>query len=534
MSGHSSGDLLTHFQLDSSEIAERLQHYRIQPEDLRHLAELKSFLEPALPKVVDAFYDHLQKYPEAVGLIAGAGSAIDRLKKTNPAYMAQIFRGCIDEEYCASRLIIGKIHARIGITPHWFFAAMSTYIDEMFPIVLRHYRMRPKVAAKALAALQKALNFDQMLIMEAYVEFGFVGQIRGSSEHVANVATNLAESVSQLRRAAEEAGYATQEVAAATQRFAHAAQSQTESAHEASQAIATLAQQGTQMTAAARSQRNALQEADTAVRQVQGKVRDIDKEAAVWLLIRERVHAVDRLRATVEESAQKVLEMNERTGQIGRIVQTIEDIAAQTNLLALNAAIEAARAGEHGRGFAVVAEEVRKLAEGSSGSAKEITALIEAIQRDSSAAVDAMSRTSHDAKDALGVAADAASALEAIASTAAETQVLNETLTVAMNHVSALGDSSMAALQSVDVELPRVSSAIDSIERVTEDNSAGSEEMSATAEEMSAQVEELVASVSELEVAVEDLRRVAREGSEAAKKAGVGSQSHRPKLRLAA
>ncbi len=87
-------------------------------------------------------------------------------------------------------------------------------------------------------------------------------------------------------------------------------------------------------------------------------------------------------------SNQAVNNLNESSHKIEEVINVIQNIAQQTNLLALNAAIEAARAGESGRGFAVVANEVKKLADETSGATEQIKGLIEHMQKDTGNTVE--------------------------------------------------------------------------------------------------------------------------------------------------
>ncbi len=184
---------------------------------------------------------------------------------------------------------------------------------------------------------------------------------------------------------------------------------------------------------------SAIGELAVSVNQVAGSAREAstlsleaDRKAkdggiAVERLVRSTREVADDITAVVA----KMQELGVASERIGAIVEVIDAIADQTNLLALNAAIEAARAGEHGRGFAVVADEVRKLAEGSAQSTREIGNLIKDIQAKTGEVVKSTSASGSKAENGLQMADVAGRAIGDISSAVSEANRLIEQISMA-------------------------------------------------------------------------------------------------------
>ena len=191
---------------------------------------------------------------------------------------------------------------------------------------------------------------------------------------------------------------------------------------------------------------------------------------------------IDEVANQVERTAQQMQMLSEQLEQIGSISVVIREVADQTNLLALNAAIEAARAGEQGRGFAVVADEVRKLAERTTTSVREISAVIATIQGGAKAAVDSMQSSR---KVVTGVVVSARTASTSMG------QIRNSAHTV-QHAIESISD----ALREQKTTSSDLARNVEAIAQMSEENAAAVDSVAGTAQQLVKLSDALKASVA--------------------------------------
>jgi methyl-accepting chemotaxis protein len=318
---------------------------------------------------------------------------------------------------------------------------------------------------------------------------------------------SVRDSASQVTGGSNEVASASDESAKINVQAASAIDEVTSTMHEMSINVQNMVKN-------TQTQASSVSETSASIDQMVASIQRVADTAKVLLDIsqrsREEVHTgiqtmekatdgLNRIHGSIQNSSHIIGALGTRANEIGKIVEVIDDLAEQTNLLALNAAIEAARAGEHGLGFAVVADEVRKLAEKSAQSTREISDVIENIQKEARKAVDNMEKSTTIVNDGLTQGTDLSSALKKISNVVTEVYKFAQEIGAATNEQSH-GSSQIAKAttrlneitheinSSVEEQASGAQAVVRAMEKMREliqRSTSGSTELAASAEQMS-------------------------------------------------
>lgn len=273
-------------------------------------------------------------------------------------------------------------------------------------------------------------NFD----IHTQAEQSYVGAFKNLLVSIRSLNRKLSEALGQINVSADQ-------VSAGSDQVASGAQALSQGATEQASTIEELAASVNEISAQVRTNAGNAGKASTLAEEAGKKMMESNQQMQTMI--------------------GAMGEISDKSGQIGKIIKTIEDIAFQTNILALNAAVEAARAGEAGKGFAVVADEVRNLASKSAEASNSTAALIEGSVR----AVENGTRIADETAQTM---------LEAVEGAQQVTKIINE-ISQASNEQA--------------VSINQVTQGIDQISGVIQTNSATAEESAAASEELSGQAQ---------------------------------------------
>nr|WP_239565520.1 HAMP domain-containing methyl-accepting chemotaxis protein [Brevibacillus fulvus] len=304
--------------------------------------------------------------------------------------------------------------------------------------------------------------------------------IVNSADYVAGSSQELTASAEETARAAEVATQAIQEVSSGAERTVMRAQESARAVDEVALGIQRIAETSALVATLSESSLKEAEEGNQSIQNITKQMYSIHHQ--------------------VTESAALVKALEEHSQSIEQIVSVITGIASQTNLLALNAAIEAARAGEHGKGFAVVAEEVRKLAEQSEESARQIKDIIHEIQVQTEQAVGSMEKGTSEVQSGLRLVDGTGEKFQKIVTSAHAVALQVNEISFAAEQMSASSQQIAASMEEMIAIAAESTDDIKSVSATADEQLAIMEEITSSAESLSRIAQQMRESVGVFKV----------------------------------
>ncbi|ULO10458.1 methyl-accepting chemotaxis protein [Paenibacillus sp. 19GGS1-52] len=295
-------------------------------------------------------------------------------------------------------------------------------------------------------------------------------------------AEQVAASAEELTAGAEQTSLATEHIAHVTEDLAQGTEKQVESISRSVKLVHGMDEQAILIAESAQSVSQSAVNASLVV---------VEGSNAVQTAIDQ----MSSIQANSTEVATSVKSLGEKSKEIGTIISFISEIASQTNLLSLNASIEAARAGDAGRGFAVVAAEVKKLADQTALSGKQVAEVIKNIQFETENSVNKVLQGEAEVRIGIHAVSLAGQAFDKIE--------------LAMSGVAAEIHEVSAAAEDMSSDTKNLVASFEAISVIISETSDGTQSVSASAEEQLATVEEVHSASSALAKMSEELLQIA-------------------------
>ncbi len=399
----------------NKQLVERLDFYGLDSEALEVLGALKDDVDLVMDQALEHFYSEVSKVPDLVALFADE-TRMSYAKNQQRQHWSRIASGVLDNRYVEAVTNVGLTHARIGLEPRWYIGGYGVLLEHLLASIVekrwpsRFGRGKAHGLAKEIGLLVKAALLDMDYSVSVYLDKlederrkaeaerlslqneqdiaieklkaaleimaggdlekrmdeELPGNLVAIAEYFNESAEHLRQTLAAIRSAADPVTNSADEIYSASEDLSSRTERQAASVEQSSAALTELSE----------SVRSTAESAATASQDAVGALDVARKSGSI-----------------VNEAVTAMGEIEKSSDDISKIIGVIDSIAFQTNLLALNAGVEAARAGDAGKGFAVVAQEVRELAQRSASAAREISDIISKSSAQVATGVDLVSQS---------------------------------------------------------------------------------------------------------------------------------------------